>query len=154
MRLLLDENVSRPLHPSALAEAFRPHGGRSELQDRRHHLDHGRRVLLKPDLVRYVLGSGGKEVPAAVVDSKYKISTGPDGHGADLYQMLAYCTALGLDRGHLVYAEGSAEPYRHVVHGAGIEITQHAIDLTLPPARLLSAVERVAESILRNDEGR
>ncbi|WP_281178590.1 5-methylcytosine restriction system specificity protein McrC [Streptosporangium amethystogenes] len=135
---------------SALAEAFRPHGGRSELQDRRHHLDHGRRVLLKPDLVRYVLDSGGKEVPAAVVDSKYKISA----NSADLYQMLAYCTALGLDRGHLVYAEGSAEPYRHLVHGAAIGITQHAIDLTLPPARLPSTVERVAGSILRNDEGR
>ncbi|WP_329084791.1 McrC family protein [Streptosporangium sp. NBC_01469] len=138
----------------ALAEAFRPSGGRTESQDRRHHLDHGRRVLLKPDLVRYVIDSAGKEVPAAVVDSKYKISTGPDGHGADLYQMLAYCTALGLDRGHLVYAEGSAEPYRHVVHGAGIEITQHAIDLTLPPVRLLATVERVAGSILRNDVGR
>jgi hypothetical protein len=35
--------------------------------------------------------------------------------------MLAYCTALGLDRGHLVYAKGAAEPYRHVVRGAGIE---------------------------------
>ncbi|MGS2644181.1 McrC family protein [Streptosporangium sp. G12] len=138
----------------ALAEAFRPSGGRTDLQDRRHHLDHGRRVLLRPDLVRYVIDSAGKEVPAAVVDSKYKISTGPDGHGADLYQMLAYCTALGLDRGHLVYAEGNAEPYRHVVHGVGIEITQHAIDLTLPPMRLLAAVERVAGSILRNDDGR
>ncbi|WP_440081587.1 McrC family protein [Streptosporangium sp. LJ11] len=138
----------------ALAEAFHPSGGRTDLQDRRHHLDHGRRVLLRPDLVRYVIDSAGKEVPAAVVDSKYKISTGPDGHGADLYQMLAYCTALGLDRGHLVYAEGNAEPYQHVVHGVGIEITQHAIDLTLPPMRLLAAVERVAGSILRNDDGR
>ncbi|MFI7046920.1 5-methylcytosine restriction system specificity protein McrC [Streptosporangium sandarakinum] len=90
----------------------------------------------------------GPGVPAAV-DAKYKISTGPDRHNADLYQMLAYCTVLGLDRGHLVYAEGEAEPYRHVVRGAGIEITQHALDLTLPPAGLPSAVERLAESIAR-----
>ncbi|MGV9533953.1 McrC family protein [Streptosporangium sandarakinum] len=133
----------------ALAEALRPYGGRSDLQDRRHHLDHGRRVRLRPDLVRYAPGLGGREIPAGVVDAKYKISTGPDGHNADLYQMLAYCTVLGLDRGHLVYAEGEAEPYRHVVRGAGIEIVQHALDLTLPPAGLLSAVERLAESIAR-----
>ncbi|WP_133061735.1 McrC family protein [Streptosporangium minutum] len=136
----------------ALTEALRPYGGRSELQDKRHHLDHGRRVLLNPDLVRYVIDSGGAEIPAAVVDSKYKISTGPEGHSADLYQMLAYCTVLGLDHGHLVYAEGGAEPYRHVVRGAGIEIMQHAIDLTLPPADLLDAIERLAESIVRTDD--
>ncbi|WP_162642053.1 McrC family protein [Streptosporangium sp. 'caverna'] len=138
----------------ALTEALRPHGGRSELQDKRHHLDHGQRVLLKPDLVRYVVDAGGKEIPAAVVDSKYKISAGPGGHGADLYQMLAYCTALGLERGHLVYAKGEAEPYRHVVRGAGIEIAQHAIDLTLQPADLLGAIERLAGSIIRSDGDR
>ena len=126
----------------ALAEALRPYGGRSEPQDRRHHLDHGRRVPLRPDLVHYAIDSTGREAPAAVLDSKYKISA----DGADLYQMLAYCTALGLDRGHLVYATG--EPYRHVVRGAEIEITQHAIDLTLPPTELLGSVERLAESIV------
>ncbi|MFF4414904.1 McrC family protein [Streptosporangium sp. NPDC001559] len=131
----------------ALSEALRPYGGRSDLQDRRHHLDHGQRVPLRPDLVRYVIDPTGREMPVAVADSKYKISTGPGGHGADLYQMLAYCTVLGLGRGHLVYAEGDAEPYLHVVRGAGVEIVQHSIDLTLSPARLLGGVERIAESI-------
>ena len=39
---------------------------------------------------------------------------------ADIYQMLAYCTALQLSRGHLIYAEGEvvrewveASPRRH-----------------------------------------
>ncbi|MEU9832022.1 hypothetical protein AB0D67_10840 [Streptosporangium sp. NPDC048047] len=40
-----------------------------------------------------------------------------------------------------------AEPYRHVVRGAGIQIVRHALDLVLPPAGLLSAVERLAGSI-------
>ncbi|WP_432872511.1 McrC family protein [Microbispora rosea] len=133
----------------ALAEAIRPYGGRSDLQDRRHHLDHGRRVPLRPDLVRYVIGADGIERPAAVVDAKYKVSTGPEGHNSDLYQILAYCTVLGLRRGHLVYAKGVAEPYRHVVHRADIEISRHALDLTLPPAELLASVEQLAKAIVQ-----
>ncbi|MFF5114500.1 hypothetical protein [Streptosporangium sp. NPDC000509] len=126
----------------ALAEAFRPYGGRTESQDRRHHLDHGRRVPLRPDLIRYVIDSTGREIPATVLDSKYKVSA----DSADLYQMLAYCTALGLDRGHLVYATG--EPHRHVVRGTRTEITQDTIDLTLSPNELLGSVERLAKSIV------
>ncbi|SNT48719.1 5-methylcytosine-specific restriction enzyme subunit McrC [Streptosporangium subroseum] len=134
----------------ALSEAFQPYGGRTALQDWRHHLDHGKRVPLRPDLVWYAIDPDGVERPAAVVDAKYKISTGPDGHNGDLYQMLAYCTVLGLRRGHLVYAKGDAEPYLHVVRRAGIEIMQHALDLTLPPTELLAAVEELAGSIIRH----
>ncbi|GIH69770.1 McrC family protein [Sphaerimonospora thailandensis] len=135
----------------ALSEAFQPYGGRSSPQDRLHHLDEDRRVALRPDLVRYAVGPGGIEQPAAVVDAKYKISAGPDGHNGDLYQMLAYCTVLGLSCGHLVYAKGDAEPYRHVVRRAGIEISRHALDLTLPPTELLAAVAELAANITRHD---
>lgn len=131
----------------ALSEAFQPYGGRTDLQDRRHHLDHGKQVPLRPDLVRYVIDPDGVERPGAVVDAKYKISTGPDGHNSDLYQMLAYCTVLGLRRGHLIYAKGDAESYLHVIHRSGVEITQHALDLTLPPTELLVAVDELAGSI-------
>jgi 5-methylcytosine-specific restriction enzyme subunit McrC len=136
----------------ALAEAFRTYGGRSVLQDTEHHLDHDQRVRLRPDLVHYRIGVDGAERPSAVVDSKYKIAKGSDGHSGDLYQMLAYCTVLGLDRGHLVYAKGDTEPHRHVIHGAGIEIMQHALDLTLPPAALLETVRELAGSILRGGD--
>ncbi|WP_067135654.1 McrC family protein [Microtetraspora malaysiensis] len=133
----------------ALSEAFLPYGGRSALQDRKHHLDHGRQVPLRPDLVRYVIGANGTEQPTAVVDAKYKISTGPGGHNDDLYQALAYCTVLGLPSGHLIYAKGDSEPHRHVIHRAEIEIIQHALDLTLPPSELLDSVGRLARSIIR-----
>jgi len=36
---------------------------------------------------------------------------------ADLYQLLAYCTLLGLPAGHLVYTRGNADPARHMVRG-------------------------------------
>ncbi|MCT9934537.1 hypothetical protein N5079_30460 [Planotetraspora sp. A-T 1434] len=55
---------------------------------------------------------------------------------------------LAFRRGHLVYAEGDAEPYLHVVRRGGIEIRQHALDLTLPPAELLAAVEKLVESTI------
>ena len=75
---------------TALTEAFRPHGGWSRAQDR-HHLDVDDLVAIRPDLVWYQDGE-----PAAVIDAKYKAEKPAGFPDADLYQMLAYCTALGL----------------------------------------------------------
>ncbi len=81
------------------------------------------------------------------IDAKYKIEIGPSGQNPDLFQMLAYCTVLGLDRGHLIYAEGPAQPLRHNIHGTGIEIIQHSLDLSLPPGELLAQVAALAADI-------
>lgn len=126
----------------ALAEALRPHGGHAVRQDPNHCLDVDGHVAIRPDLVWY---AGGRS--SAVVDAKYK-SEKPSGFpDADLYQMLAYCTALGLPRGHLVYAKGNEEPARHVVRGAGTEILCHALDLDRPPSILLHQVADIANGI-------
>jgi 5-methylcytosine-specific restriction enzyme subunit McrC len=78
--------------------------------------------------------------PAAVADAKYKAES-PSGYpNADLYQMLAYCTALGLPRGHLIYAKGAGDAVRHVVREAGVEILGHALGLDCQPEILLSQV--------------
>jgi len=106
------------------------------------HLDEAGRVPLYPDVVWY---RGG--VPVAVIDAKYKAEK-PRGYpNADLYQLLAYCTVLGLPVGHLVYARGNEEPMRHVVQGAGVEIVCHALDLGAPVDDLLAAVDVLAISI-------
>jgi 5-methylcytosine-specific restriction enzyme subunit McrC len=105
-------------------------------------LDEAGAVRMRPDLVWRVGGNA-----AAVVDAKYKQEK-PDGYpNADLYQLLAYCTALGLRRGHLVYAKGNGQPARHVVRRAGVEIVCHALDLTLRPAELLSRVDELATEL-------
>jgi 5-methylcytosine-specific restriction enzyme subunit McrC len=127
----------------ALAEALRPYGGRSQLQDKRHHLDRGRRVQLRPDLVYY--DETGK--PLAVVDAKYKIDQADDVHHSDLYQMLAYCTVLRLRRGHLVYAAGETEPAVHVISGIETEIIRHALHLDRPPVELLAEVDELASHL-------
>lgn len=107
------------------------------------YLDRACAVTMKPDLVWQVNGR-----PVAVVDAKYKPEK-PSGYpDADLYQVLAYCTALHLPCGHLVYAQGNAEEKRHVVRSSGIEIVCHALDLTLPPAKLLAQVGKIADELV------
>ncbi|HZN70116.1 MAG TPA: restriction endonuclease [Micromonosporaceae bacterium] len=131
----------------AVAEALHPYGGRSQRQDKRHHLDHARRVQLRPDLVYYRADDTGRETPAAVLDAKYKIETIAGGDNPDLYQMLAYSTVLRLDQGHLVYAKGPVEPVHHHLHGNDITVLQHALDLDQHPSDLLSQIDDIAAQI-------
>lgn len=90
-------------------------------------------VTLRPDIVWKIRGS-----PVAVVDAKYKSEKPADYLNADLYQLPAYCTVLGLREGHLVYAMGNEEPARHVIRQSGIAIFCHALDLSQLPDVLLA----------------
>ena len=89
----------------ALREAITARfGGRVEGQIR-YYLDQAGQVPLWPDIVWKVGGT-----TAAVIDAKYKAEKPAGYPNADLYQLLAYCTILGLPVGHLVYARGT--PHR------------------------------------------
>ena len=126
----------------ALREALEgTFGGRVDGQAR-HHFDVAGRVPLRPDIVWRVGGAS-----AAVIDAKYKAEKPAGYPNADLYQLLAYCTVLGLRTGHLIYARGNDEPARHVVRGAGVEIVCHALDLDVPPDVLLAEVYGLATVI-------
>lgn len=126
----------------ALREAITARfGGRVEDQVH-YHLDEAGQVPLRPDIVWKVDGC-----PAAVVDAKYKAEKPAGYPNADLYQLLAYCTILGLPVGHLVYAQGNASAARHRVRQSGIEILCHAIDLGQSPDRLLGQMNDLAELI-------
>lgn len=65
----------------------------------------------------------------------------------DLYQLLAYCTILGLGVGHLVYAASNEQPARHVIREAGTEIVCHALNLDRPSEELLTEIRDLAGSI-------
>jgi 5-methylcytosine-specific restriction enzyme subunit McrC len=126
----------------ALREALEGTYGGYVVAEQLHHLDEAGRVRLYPDIVWHVGGS-----PAAVIDAKYKAEK-PRGYpNADLYQLLAYCTVLGLRTGHLVYSHGNEEPTRHVVRGAGVEVVCHALDLDQFPDALLMEVGELAAAI-------
>jgi 5-methylcytosine-specific restriction enzyme subunit McrC len=126
---------------SALGDALRRRGGRCVTQDL-HHLDEAAAVAMRPDLVWY-RGRG----PIAVIDAKYKAERPQGFPDADLYQLLAYCTAMGLPDGHLVYARGNERETRHTVRNAAVVIHAHTLDLSEPPQELLRQVDELAGRI-------
>ena len=89
----------------ALREALvSAYGGRVDDQDQ-NYFDEAGQVRLRPDIVWKIRGSA-----VAVIDAKYKAEKPAGYPNADLYQLLAYCTVLGLCNGHLVYAQGKSSP--------------------------------------------
>ena len=116
---------------------------RCELQDEQY-LDERGAIRMKPDLVAY----DENGVALAVVDAKYKVEKPSGFPDADLYQMLAYCTALNLTEGHLVYAKGNASHGFHRVKHAGITLHQHALDLDQPPAGVLDDIQLLANRLV------
>lgn len=88
-------------------------------------LDRSGRLWIKPD---FVFMRAGEAV--AVADTKYKIL---DDNGrfpnADAYQLVTYCTRLGLGTGHLIYAAGEPCPAPFYILGSDIRLLIHAIDL-------------------------
>jgi 5-methylcytosine-specific restriction enzyme subunit McrC len=131
----------------ALREAMAPYGGRSSLQHHMH-LDESGDVAMQPD---YVWIRGGE--PAAVADAKYKAEKPSGFPQADLYQLLAYCTVLGLKEGHLVYAKGNEDAREHSVIGADVTIHCHTLDLAQQPEVLLGQVGTLASRIARTPLG-
>ena len=118
-------------------------------------LDAAGAVGMKPDLVWYADDGGspppGRRAagrPAAVVDAKYKAEKPAGFPNADVYQMLAYCTRLGLPMGWLVYAKGNEAGATHEVVGAGIEVRARVLDLALPPSDLVAQVDLLAEQMI------
>jgi len=125
----------------ALRRALHPYGGHLSAQHRTH-LDSARSVPIRPDLVWHLNGQ-----PAAVLDAKYKSAGTGRSPREDLYQMLAYCTALDLAAGHLVYAAGPHTPRRHIVRNTAIELRIWALDLAKPIPDLLAEVDDLATAV-------
>jgi 5-methylcytosine-specific restriction enzyme subunit McrC len=83
----------------------------------------------------------------AVADIKYKSLSGQQSPEADVYQLLAYCTALRLGEGHLIYAHGEATPTTHVIGAAATRIIVTTVNLDQPPSPLLADLDRLASRI-------
>lgn len=124
----------------ALREAMASYGS-SSLQHRMF-LDEASHVVMRPDFLW--AGLDGRRV---VVDAKYKAEKPAGFPQADLYQLLAYCTVLGLSQGHLVYAEGNEHAVAHAIVGADVVIHCHTLDLSQPPDLLLRQVANLAHQL-------
>ncbi|MFE5566622.1 McrC family protein [Amycolatopsis japonica] len=125
---------------ATLRRALEPHRG--QLRDQyRSHLDTEHRISIRPDLVWE-----RQARPMAVVDAKYKRVHDATRPHADLYQMLAYCTALGLPEGHLVYASGDASGM-HIVRDVGTRIHIWVLDLSQPTTAILEQVGAISDAV-------
>ena len=104
-------------------------------------LDEERRVSLKPDLT---WRDGSRWT--FVGDVKYKrIHAGVP--NADLYQLLAYATALDLPGGLLIYAQGEQGPATYTVRHSGKRLKVAALDLSGTLEGTLARVRDLARHV-------
>ncbi len=105
-------------------------------------LDRGGQVHLRPDLVWQ---EGSRCV--FVGDAKYKLIRDERVPNADLYQLLAYVSALDLPGGMLIYAEGEADPVIHDVRNSGKRLEVAALDLSGSLEEILLRIEQLADRV-------
>jgi len=107
-------------------------------------LDRAARLRFQPDLL-FSRADG----PALVGDCKYK-RVGTERWGEDdVYRMVAYCTALGLDLGVLLFPRHLVDVDDEVViRGTGTTVKRMTIDLGAPMAALAAECARVGEAIM------
>ena len=136
MNVIFQEFVTQALRDAlhVSARVFR-----SDNQIGRVTLDEAGDVRLKPDLTWW---DGGECTFAG--DVKYKRIKDTHVPNADLYQLLAYATALDLPGGLLIYAQGEEEPAAHRVRHAGKLLEVAALDLSGTPEALLARIEDLA----------
>lgn len=83
--------------------------------------------------------------PSVVFDAKYKVAS-PTGRYAnvDHYQMLAYCTALGVPRAWLIYAGGGSSARVRKIKNTAVEVVECPLDLSQTPDLVLARVAAIA----------
>ena len=103
------------------------------------YLDADEQVNMYPDLSWW-----DGETCTFVGDAKYKKVDDRSAPNADLYQMLAYTTALDLPGGLLIYAKGEADTATYVVRHAGKRLEVFALDLSGSLDQILARVKTLA----------
>jgi len=90
--------------------------------------------------------------PLVVFDAKYKVASATGQYAnADHYQMLGYCTALGVPRAWLVYAGGSRTARVRKIKNTSIEVVECPLDLSQHPRQILRQIERIARLAVHGD---
>ena len=105
-------------------------------------LDETGRVHLRPDLVWWE----GRSC-VFVGDAKYKRIRDERIPNADLYQLLAYTTALDLPGGLLIYAEGEADAATYTVRHSGKRLEVTALGLSGTLEEVLERVGELADKV-------
>ncbi len=136
MNLLFEQYVE-----ASLIERMKPPISVSgQVKDR---LDTDRRVPIKPDLVFY-----RDHQPVLIADCKYKRQTDEAFRNADLYQVLAYCTAFDLSRGALIYPRWEVGLKGEVVvRNSDVRIRHFDVDLSVDVGVLPAVMDDLASAL-------
>ena len=134
MNALFQAFLARALHESP---GFSERTLRAEKGD---WFDQQNNVWLRPDLSWWE----NSTTCTFVGDAKYKDLTNEPARHADLYQMLAYTTALSLPGGLLIYAQGGAGTTTYTVRNADKRIEVFALDLSRSLDKILERIETLA----------
>lgn len=105
-------------------------------------LDKAGKVHLRPDLTWRESGNW-----LFVGDAKYKVAD-QSVPNSDIYQLLAYVTALDLPGGMLIYAKGEANPVTHQVRHSRKQLEIAALELSGSLDEILDGVKDVAGRVL------
>lgn len=105
--------------------------------------DEDKKAWLKPDLSCWE----DSDTCSFVGDAKYKDLTGKRAENADLYQLLAYATALNLPGGLLIYAQGDAKLEKYSVRYADRQLEVAALDLSGTLDDIRSRVTEIADHV-------
>ncbi|MGI8711494.1 MAG: McrC family protein [Acidimicrobiales bacterium] len=108
-------------------------------------LDAGGSVTMRPDLV-----FGPPRAPVFVGDAKYKLTESGLGRDRDYYQLLAYCTALRLPEGVLVYCRNDSDtpPQEAVVRHLGTVLHTRPLTISGSPAAIDAQIDDLAEWVI------
>ena len=139
---LMDMNV---VFQEFVTQALRDALGTSERvfpSERSVPFDERHSIRLQPDLSWW-----DGQACTFVGDAKYKNLTGRSVPVGDLYQLLAYATALDLPGGLLIYAQGEADAGTFDVLNSGKRLEVAALDLSGPLEDVLSNVTDVAGKV-------
>lgn len=111
-------------------------------EEENHSLDLGKKITIRPDILIYLDDS-----PYLVVDAKYKLSASQE----DLYQMLAYCHAVGINQAVLVHPGSEASPLGAItMRGPGnIRVDYQSLNLSGGPAELEAQGKILVTKILQ-----
>ena len=139
MNILFQEFVTQALRETlgVSARTLRADSGVRDIT-----LDEEKKVALRPDLSWWDSG-----VCKFVGDAKYKNITGKSVPNVDLYQMLAYATALDLPGGLLIYAKGEADTATYQVKHTDKRLEVAALDLSGSLDTILERVGDLANNV-------
>lgn len=112
-------------------------------------LDVAGHVRMRPDIL---IHHGSQ--PLLVADCKYKRLAVDDHRHHDLYQLLSYCTSLGVSRGVLVYPQHLALNSGEIrIRNSEVSITEVAIDLSGTGEALRLECAALADLIIAMAQG-